>query len=738
MAFPLNEFGGNCIGLSVCEAEMTIRCDSLPGHIHGIPGVLFRPGPAGALLTLVGCLCAFGPLPAGAAGLRVITTLDDTDPVFAAVRYLADLSEQTKNQPGSVETAAGGSDMQRTAAALDYLRSERADVAVVPLADIADKPIFSYSLQPFLSPDIGAARRLDLRMRADIARILDSDLGLALLGTLPQLPRVMVGTMPQWDGILDYGRVVTLTSAERDGFQRIGARYVEQANAQSIGSVLGKGPAFGVVPLTMADTLATRGPYYVYDVRPSYPVMVMVATKRARAYFDDTSKLPLSDLATGLEQIAWERIDRIAEDVFARLRKTAKMGELRGKFPDNLGNLFMASLEANAQNSVSELVAYSSQRELKSIEANGDRQVYGKKCRVLDVLLVTNRALPANLAPGNVGPLPRRGSELLATNSPQPHYGVVTLQVHAYSFDPPSTQVDCKDADGRPSAPREEVHGVRLVPKAEFEKLAAEKPPGFDATAPFMLFVHGYRVDFRAAAEAVGRLSVQMKNRLRPVLFSWPSAGSLLGYGDDGKMAALSPGALTETIETLARLQPRRPINLIAHSMGNRVMLDTLDALRQSPRRPAPGVLDELVSIAPDVECAKYATIAGRVQGDADPAKRSFRRATLYLYEKDYALRASKLWWATRDRSETCRMGSRRGPAAAPLRGMEAIDWSCINEVVDSHSYYIGNDFIARDLRDTVQGHMAPRERELEPIDVSPDQYFLHVSKVDRKCAGVP
>jgi pimeloyl-ACP methyl ester carboxylesterase len=284
---------------------------------------------------------------------------------------------------------------------------------------------------------------------------------------------------------------------------------------------------------------------------------------------------------------------------------------------------------------------------------------------------VTNRALPPNALPGNVGPLPGRGREWLATNDAQPHYGVVTLQVHAFSSDPPPTQVDCQDAAGRRSTPREEVLGVRLVMKAEFENLAAGQPPAFDAKAPFMLFVHGFNVNFGDAVQSIGRLSMQMKHALRPVLFSWPSAGSMWSYGDDGKMAAASPAALTETIETLAKIKPGRPVNLIAHSMGNRVMLDAMDTLRQAARRPAPGILDELISIAPDVQCDRYSAIAGQLQGDADPAKRSFRRATLYLYEKDSALKASKAWWTTTRKS----VAWGAGRAAKPPR-FEACKWS--------------------------------------------------------------
>ena len=42
------------------------------------------------------------------------------------------------------------------------------------------------------------------------------------------------------------------------------------------------------------------------------------------------------------------------------------------------------------------------------------------------------------------------------------------------------------------------------------------------------------------------------------------------------------------------------------------------------------------------------------------------------------------------------------------------------------------------DLRNVIQNHKAPKDRDLEPIDVPPDQYFLHLSRVNHQCAGVP
>jgi esterase/lipase superfamily enzyme len=250
--------------------------------------------------------------------------------------------------------------------------------------------------------------------------------------------------------------------------------------------------------------------------------------------------------------------------------------------------------------------------------------------------------------------------------------------------------------------------------------------------------VHGFNVSFRDAVDTTARLSVQLRNHVRLVLFSWPSAGSTWKYGDDGDMAAVSSGALAGLLEMLAGLAPRRKVHLVAHSMGNRIMLEGLDTIHKKGRDPGWTAYEELMSIAPDVECGSYGRIAADLQG-VPPSQRLFKRATLYLYEDDYALKWSRRYWTVKDRAQVCRMGSRRGRDAAAVAGLEAVDWACINEIVDTHSYYIQNDYIARDLRSIVAEHKTPRDRDLEPVDVAPaGRYFLHLSAVNRKCAGFP
>lgn len=692
-----------------------------------------------AALALVTLAC-LQPQAAGAAGgLRIATTLQSSDPVYSAVVALGRASSELTQAKASIQAAEKGTVRERAQQALRLLKDEKADMAVLEMSAIADKPILGYSLQPFLAKDIDAARRLDLRLRRDVTRILQTDLNLELLGTLPQLPRVVLSKRPSWNGSLYGGEIFAPSRFEQHGLVRLGLTRVKSVAAEEIATELAAdATAFGIVPLSLAVVAGKTHQLYLYDVRASYPVMAVVTTKAVMARFPEAQRAALVDLVHGFEALAWERIDRVAERVLqtARADKQTLFGELTAAVGDNYSKLVTASLDANARQSVSEIVAMHSQKEQQQIKAFGDEQVYGRKCRNLEILLVTNRALPDKTLLGLDGALPRRGEELLASLTTDLHYGVVDVQVPARSFDPPSTLGDCREADGRSATTRGvTLHRVRLLDRSQFVAIAAGAGTSFDVHSPFLVFVHGYRVNFRDGVETVARLSVRMRNAMRPVLVSWPSAGALWSYGEDGKMADGSPPALQAALETLASVRALRPIALVAHSMGNRIVLAALESMRRAGRT---GILDELASVAPDVQCATYASIMQKLQAAATPAGRMFRRATLYLYEDDAALKWSKRYWAMHDRSEMCRMGSQRGPAAAGVSGLEPVDWSCINEIVDSHSYYVQNDYIARDLRDTVQGHRMPQDRDLEPIQVPPaSRYFLHLGVIDRDCAGV-
>jgi esterase/lipase superfamily enzyme len=58
-----------------------------------------------------------------------------------------------------------------------------------------------------------------------------------------------------------------------------------------------------------------------------------------------------------------------------------------------------------------------------------------------------------------------------------------------------------------------------------------------------------------------------------PILFTWPSRGSLFAYGYDRESAALSRDALEQLLNSLMRDPAIEKADILAHSMGNFLVL---------------------------------------------------------------------------------------------------------------------------------------------------------------------
>jgi len=99
-----------------------------------------------------------------------------------------------------------------------------------------------------------------------------------------------------------------------------------------------------------------------------------------------------------------------------------------------------------------------------------------------------------------------------------------------------------------------------------------------------LLFIHGFNVQFDEALVRAAQLSTDLSRENSfdigvPVLYSWPSAGalSLDDYqGDRARSLAAAP-YLEEFLDILTEDLTTSRVNIIAHSMGNRVLTQALE-----------------------------------------------------------------------------------------------------------------------------------------------------------------
>jgi esterase/lipase superfamily enzyme len=146
------------------------------------------------------------------------------------------------------------------------------------------------------------------------------------------------------------------------------------------------------------------------------------------------------------------------------------------------------------------------------------------------------------------------------------------------------------------------------------------------------VFIHGFNSSFEGGALRTAQLAADLKFDGAAILYSWPSRGDLFGYGDDGREADSDreARALADFLTDVAALTGAERIIVIAHSMGNRPLLNALQRITPPPPG-APVPFDEIVMAAPDVGVDDFEEAWPR-------ARQVGGRFTLYASKRDKAL----------------------------------------------------------------------------------------------------
>jgi esterase/lipase superfamily enzyme len=199
------------------------------------------------------------------------------------------------------------------------------------------------------------------------------------------------------------------------------------------------------------------------------------------------------------------------------------------------------------------------------------------------------------------------------------------------------------------------------------------------------VFVHGYNNTFEDTARRAAQLAYDLDFDGTPIMYSWPSQGSLTGYFADEDMVEPSGRRLAEFLATVAAQSGAERIHLIAHSMGNRVLLAALkNYLPSHAGAPHTHAFGQVIFTAPDVDRDAFMTAFQSLRGSAE-------RLTLYASDSDVALRMSRYY------HRIPRAGS-AGALVIRLQGLDTIDMSGLPADMLGHSYFAANGGAVYDL----------------------------------------
>ena len=218
-----------------------------------------------------------------------------------------------------------------------------------------------------------------------------------------------------------------------------------------------------------------------------------------------------------------------------------------------------------------------------------------------------------------------------------------------------------------------------------------------------LVFVHGFNVGFEDAVQRTAQIAVDLPFEGVPICYSWPSQGTLLGYSIDENNSEWTIPHFKQFLLELANSSGAKSINVVAHSMGNRVMTAAMQQISMELAADSPVPFDRIVLAAPDVD-------ADRFRRDFAPTLlKVAKQVTLYASSADRALIASK-------RVHGYPRAGESGANIVLVPGIETIDVSGIDLSLLGHSYYGDSEPLLRDLFGVVRARLlAPQRQTLVP-----------------------
>jgi esterase/lipase superfamily enzyme len=210
-----------------------------------------------------------------------------------------------------------------------------------------------------------------------------------------------------------------------------------------------------------------------------------------------------------------------------------------------------------------------------------------------------------------------------------------------------------------------------------------------------LFFVHGYCVTFAEAIYRTAQIVEDIGFDGAPICYSWPSKGSFLGYTADEDSILWTRPHLYSVLRQTMKLQRVQTINIIAHSMGNRAVIECMDALVQefSGTRKVNQV-NQVVFAAPDVNAGIFRQYLGKIKGAA-------RRLTLYASSNDKPLKWSQ-WFRSWDRA------GQGGEKLIVHPILDSIDASAVPCGVLDHSYYGSTFTVLGDIHELFSYNSGP------------------------------
>jgi esterase/lipase superfamily enzyme len=226
-----------------------------------------------------------------------------------------------------------------------------------------------------------------------------------------------------------------------------------------------------------------------------------------------------------------------------------------------------------------------------------------------------------------------------------------------------------------------------------------------------LLFVHGYNTSFEDAVDTAARVAVSLQFPVVPVVYSWPSRATYLGYWHDEDTVLTSFVSLAEFLKSFLN-QRDFDVVIVCHSMGARLVTSALSELgRNSVKLPA---LKQVVYAAGDLSVEQFDKSWEGMQ------KIKSAQFSFYASDSDFPLHLAHFIHGYR------RLGDASPDVWAP-HGADSIDASSVDSFFQGlgHSYLVQSPRIGADISRWVENNDSPLKRDLVEKVGGDGTYYL-------------
>ncbi len=229
-----------------------------------------------------------------------------------------------------------------------------------------------------------------------------------------------------------------------------------------------------------------------------------------------------------------------------------------------------------------------------------------------------------------------------------------------------------------------------------------------------LIYMHGANTDFDRAAAQAAQFQHFLGRGAVVLVFSWPSAGTLLRYGRDVGTARRSEQAFAYLLELLAARTHAAHINMLAYSAGAMIASPGLARAAAAATDSGPLRLGEIYYAAPDIDFPVFVDNLPRYEEQV-------RRVTVALNMGDRALSFSqRLHRVSRaGRPNLAEIGPEQTRWLVEASGRQELDVLSIRPddlpglPASSHSFWYDHPWVSSDVLLKLLFHAPPPERGL-------------------------